>query len=88
LPDPLDRERHTLLVKAGYRPSSAQRLELTLEGVRQRDRFDVLSARSATTLGLKADDKSRRGRVSLGWTLDDPNAPWLQQASVQLYHQA
>ncbi|RTL17203.1 MAG: TonB-dependent receptor [Burkholderiales bacterium] len=88
LPDPLDRERHTLLVKAGYRPSSAQRLELTLEGVRQRDRFDVLSARSATTLGLKADDKSRRGRVSLGWTLDDPDAPWLQQASLQLYHQA
>lgn len=90
-PDPLDRERHTLLAKAGYRLSAQQRLEATLEGVHQRDQYDVLSARSATTLDLKADDKSRRSRASLAWTLDDPNAntgiPGLQQASVQLYHQ-
>ncbi|MFG6462804.1 TonB-dependent hemoglobin/transferrin/lactoferrin family receptor [Roseateles sp. DXS20W] len=86
-PDPLDRERHTLLAKAGYRLNAQQRLEATLEGVRQRDRYEVLSARSATTLDLTADDKSRRGRASLAWTLDDPNADWLQQASVQLYRQ-
>lgn len=86
-PDPLDRERHTLLAKAGYRLNAQQRLEATLEGVRQRDQYEVLSARSATTLDLKADDKSRRSRASLAWTLDDPNAEWLQQANVQIYHQ-
>ena len=86
-PDPLDRERHTLLGKAGLALSGQQRLELTLEGVRQRDRYDMLSARNATTLDLRADDESRRWRSSLAWTLDDPNAEWLQQASVQLYHQ-
>jgi hemoglobin/transferrin/lactoferrin receptor protein len=86
-PDPLDRERHTLLAKAGYRLNAQQRLEATLEGVRQRDQYEVLSARSATTLDLKADDESRRSRASLAWTLDDPNAEWLQQASVQIYHQ-
>ncbi|KQY88646.1 TonB-dependent receptor domain-containing protein [Pelomonas sp. Root1444] len=86
-PDPLDRERHTLLGKAGLALSGQQRLELTLEGVRQRDRYDMLSARNATTLDLRADDESRRWRSSLAWTLDDPNAAWLQQASVQLYHQ-
>lgn len=87
LPDPLDRERHTLLAKAGLALDARQRLELTLDGVRQRDRFDVLSARNATTLDLRADDESRRWRSSVAWTLDDPNADWLQQASVQLYHQ-
>lgn len=87
-PDPLDRERHTLLAKAGYRLNAQQRLEATLEGVRQGDQYEVLSARSATTLDLKADDKSRRSRASLAWTLDDPNAEWLQQANVQIYHQA
>lgn len=86
-PDPLDRERHTLLGKAGLALSAQQRLELTLEGVKQRDRYNVLSARTATTVDLRADDDSRRWRSSLGWTLDDPNAEWLQQASVQLYRQ-
>ena len=86
-PDPLDRERHTLLGKAGLALSAGQRLELTLEGVKQRDTYQVLSARNATTLDLRADDQSRRWRSSLAWTLDDPNAEWLQQASVQLYHQ-
>ncbi|MCY4754737.1 TonB-dependent receptor domain-containing protein [Pelomonas aquatica] len=85
--DPLDRARNTLLAKAGYRLNAQQRLEATLEGVRQRDQVEVLSARSATTLDLKADDRSRRGRASLAWTLDDPNAEWLQQAGVQVYHQ-
>ncbi|WP_422013301.1 TonB-dependent receptor domain-containing protein [Roseateles sp.] len=85
--DPLDRERHTLLGKAGYRLNAQQRLEATVEGVRQHDTYDVLSARTATTVDLKADDKSRRSRASLAWTLDDPNAQWLQQASVQVYHQ-
>lgn len=86
-PDPLDRERHTLLGKAGLRLSGQQRLELTLEGVRQRDSYHLLSARTATTLDLRANDESRRWRSSLAWTLDDPSAEWLQQASVQLYHQ-
>lgn len=85
--DPLDRERHTLLAKAGLRLNAQQRLEATLEGVRQRDQYQVLSARSATTLDLKADDKSHRNRASLAWMLDDPNAQWLQQASVQVYRQ-
>jgi hemoglobin/transferrin/lactoferrin receptor protein len=86
-PDPLDRERHSVLGKAGLALSAQQRLELTLEGVKQRDSYNLLSARSATTLDLRADDESRRWRSSLAWTLDDPNAAWLQQASVQLYHQ-
>jgi hemoglobin/transferrin/lactoferrin receptor protein len=86
-PDPLDRERHTLLGKAGLALSARQRLEVTLEGVKQRDTYNVLSARTATTLDLRADDESRRWRSSLAWTLDDPNAALLQQASVQLYHQ-
>ncbi len=86
-PDPLDRERNSLLGKVGYRLNAQQRLEATLEGVRQRDGYEVLSARTATTLDLRANDLSRRARESLAWTLDDPNAEWLQQASVQLYHQ-
>lgn len=86
-PDPLDRERHTLLGKAGLAVSAQHRLELTLEGVKQRDTYNVLSARSATTVDLRADDDSRRWRSSLAWTLDDPNAEWLQQASVQVYRQ-
>lgn len=86
-PDPLDRERHTLLGKAGLRLSGPQRLELALEGVKQRDRYNVLSARTATTTDLRADDESHRWRTSLAWTLDDPNAEWLQQANVQVYHQ-
>lgn len=86
-PDPLDRKRHTLLGKAGLRLSGQQRLELTLEGVKQRDTYNVLSARTATTVDLRANDESWRWRSSLAWTLDDPHAEWLQQASVQLYHQ-
>lgn len=85
--DPLDRERHSLLGKAGYAISPQQRLELTLEGVKQSDDYEELSARSATTLDLVAKDTSRRTRESLTWTLDDPNAEWLQQASVTAYHQ-
>lgn len=87
LPDPLDRERHSLLGKVGLRLNAQQRLEAMVEGVRQRDQYEVLSARSATVLDLRANDKSERSRGSIVWTLDDPNAQWLQQASVQLYHQ-
>lgn len=86
-PDPLDRERHTLLGKAGLALNAQQRLEVALEGVTQKDRYEVLSARSATTLDLRADDDSRRWRSSVSWQFDDPNAEWLQQARVQLYHQ-
>lgn len=86
-PDPLDRERHTLLGKVGLALSAQQRLELAVDGVKQSDRYEVLSARSATTLDLRADDDSHRWRTALAWSLDDPNAEWLQQASVQLYHQ-
>lgn len=86
-PDPLDRQRHTLLGKAGLALSAQQRLEVALEGVTQSDCYEVLSARSATTLDLRADDDSRRWRSSVAWQFDDPNAEWLQQASVQLYHQ-
>ena len=86
-PDPLDRERHSLLGKLGLALTAQQRLELAVDGVKQRDTYEVLSARSATTLDLRADDDSHRWRTSLAWSLDDPNAEWLQQASVQLYHQ-
>ncbi len=86
-PDPLDRERNTLLGKLGVTLSPTQRLQFTLEGVEQRDRWDVLSARSATVLALDAKDRSSRRRGSLAWTLDDLNADWLQQASLSVYQQ-
>lgn len=86
-PDPLDRERQTLLGKLGLALNPTQRVQLTLEGVDQRDRWDVLSARSATVLRLDADDRSERQRASLAWSLDDLNAALVQQASVHVYHQ-
>ncbi|MFN4116571.1 MAG: TonB-dependent receptor, partial [Inhella sp.] len=86
-PDPLDRERHSLLAKLGLALSATQRLQATVEGVRQQDRWDMLSARSATVLKLDADDRSRRQRASLAWTLDDLNAALIQQASAHVYRQ-
>jgi hemoglobin/transferrin/lactoferrin receptor protein len=86
-PDPLDRERHSLLAKLGLALGATQRLQATVEGVRQQDRWDMLSARSATVLKLDANDRSRRERASLAWSLDDLNAALIQQASVHAYHQ-
>lgn len=86
-PEPLDRERATLLGKLGMALNPAQRLQLTLEGVDQQDRWDVLSARSASVLRLDADDHSRRQRASLAWSLDDLNAGLIQQASLSVYQQ-
>jgi hemoglobin/transferrin/lactoferrin receptor protein len=86
-PEPLERQRATVLGKLGIQLAAAQRLQFTVEGVDQQDRWDVLSARSATVLRLDADDHSRRQRGSLAWVLDDLNAGFIQQASVNVYHQ-
>lgn len=87
-PDPLDRERHTVLTKLGLALGATQRLQLTAEGIEQRDAFDVLSARSSSSLRTEASDRASRQRVSLAWQLDDLNAHLLQQASVHLYRQS
>ena len=86
-PEPLQRERYTALGKLGLALDATQRLQFTLEGVEQQDRWDVLSARSATVLRLDADDRSRRQRAALAWSLEDVNAAAVQQAGVTVYQQ-
>jgi hemoglobin/transferrin/lactoferrin receptor protein len=97
-PNPLDAERGSLLAKLYWQATSAHRFGITAESLRQRQRSDVLSARTAAppapaplpataVLDLDARDRIERDRVSVEHQFDDLNAAWLQKAQTRVYLQ-
>lgn len=65
-PDPLDQHSNALLAKYVHAAGSGRVDRITLDGQRGKVDSDLLSARNATTALLRANDDTRRTRLSLG----------------------
>ncbi|MBB2486267.1 TonB-dependent hemoglobin/transferrin/lactoferrin family receptor [Mitsuaria sp. WAJ17] len=95
-PNPTDIRSHSLLGKLGLRLDSRHALQATLE-TRQRDtdtevlsaNVAVIDARTPATavIGLQAQDRLDRRRLSLEHRYEDLNAAWLQLLRTQVYVQ-
>ncbi|QTD44349.1 TonB-dependent hemoglobin/transferrin/lactoferrin family receptor [Ottowia testudinis] len=92
-PNPLDYDNGYLLGKALYTVNSAHQLGLTLESLRRKQDTEVFSARAkppltaTSVIGLQAQDRVARDRVSLEHRYTDLNAAWVQRAETKLYWQ-
>ncbi|WP_416761048.1 TonB-dependent hemoglobin/transferrin/lactoferrin family receptor [Roseateles sp. So40a] len=96
-PNPTDIDTNSLMAKVGYRVNGQHRLMGTIEYRQRKIDTDVLTAVTAppatgtlpstAVLGLKANDKMDRTRVSLEHRYEDLNATWLQQATTHVYFQ-
>ncbi|PUA17907.1 TonB-dependent hemoglobin/transferrin/lactoferrin family receptor [Glaciimonas sp. PCH181] len=89
-PNPQDGDSNSLLGKVVFKASPRDKLTLTLEHHEGHTKSNVLSAITATTLSLRADDRVERNRYSLDYdfTGGKESGDWLiQKAHAQLYYQ-
>lgn len=86
--NPQDVYTESLLGKLTITPTPRDTFKLTAETVRRRIDTNVLSAiNPPTTLGLTANDKLERNRLSIDYDFRDDASRWFQTAHVQLYYQ-
>ncbi|MCX7902235.1 MAG: TonB-dependent hemoglobin/transferrin/lactoferrin family receptor [Burkholderiaceae bacterium] len=97
-PNPTDYRQQGVLAKYGWALTPTQRLGLTLEAVTRRTETEVLSGRTTppmppavlpatAVIDLDGRDRIERQRASVKWTLEDPNAKFVQSAQAQIYTQ-
>lgn len=95
-PNPTDIRSHSVLGKLGLRLDSRHALQATLESRRRDTDTEVLSANVAVidaktpataVIGLQAQDRLDRRRLSLEHRYEDLNAAWLQVLRTQVYVQ-
>ncbi|HLO95296.1 MAG TPA: TonB-dependent receptor, partial [Burkholderiaceae bacterium] len=94
--NPTDTQSRSLLGKLGLRIDNRHALQATLETRRRDTETNVLSANAAVldpkttptaVVGLLADDRLERHRLSLEHRYEDLNAAWLQVLRTQGYVQ-
>ena len=93
--NPTDIRSQSVLGKLGLKLNGEHRLQAVLETRRRDTETDVLSARAevvnagtpTAVVGLQADDRLERTRLSLEHHYEDLNAPWLQVLRTQVYVQ-
>lgn len=94
-PNPTDIDTHSALAKLAYRVNAAHRLTGTVEWRERKIDTDVLTGISVPTatpastavIGLTANDRMDRRRVSLEHRYEDLNTAWIQQATTHVYVQ-
>lgn len=94
-PNPTDIDTHNVLAKLAYRVSPAHQLTGTVEVRERKINTDVLTGvtpatatpASTAVIGLTANDRMDRKRVSLEHRYEDLNALWIQQATTHVYVQ-
>ncbi|ALV08437.1 TonB-dependent hemoglobin/transferrin/lactoferrin family receptor [Roseateles depolymerans] len=94
-PNPTDIDTHNVLAKLAYRVNAAHQLTGTVEVRERKIDTDVLTGVSVPTatpastavIGLTANDRMDRRRVSLEHRYEDLNATWIQQATTHVYVQ-
>jgi hemoglobin/transferrin/lactoferrin receptor protein len=98
-PNPVSYRQSALLGKTQLQVDEQHQLKLTLELMQRDTHTDVLSARAApaannlplpatAVLGLTAQDRVQRRRLSLNHLFTDLNHAWAQQASTQVFAQS
>lgn len=94
-PNPTDIDTNSVLAKLAYRVNAAHQLTGTVEFRERKIDTDVLTGLTVPTatpastavIGLSANDRMDRKRVSLEHRYDDLNASWIQQATTHVYVQ-
>lgn len=94
-PNPTDIDTRSVMAKLAYRVNAANRLTGTAEYRERKIDTDVLTGLTVPTatpastavIGLTANDRMDRKRVSLEHRYEDLDALWIQQATTQLYVQ-
>ncbi|WAC75039.1 TonB-dependent hemoglobin/transferrin/lactoferrin family receptor [Roseateles sp. SL47] len=94
-PNPTDIDTNSVMAKLAYRVNAQHRLTGTVEYRERKIDTDVLTGvtvptstpASTAVIGLTANDKMDRQRVSLEHRYEDLNATWIQQATTHLYVQ-
>ncbi|SEK55518.1 hemoglobin/transferrin/lactoferrin receptor protein [Roseateles sp. YR242] len=92
-PNPTDIDTNSVMAKLGYRINAQNRLTGTVEYRERKIDTDVLTGvaaaatASTSVIGLTANDRMDRKRVSLEHRYEDLNATWIQQATTHVYVQ-
>ena len=85
-PNPQDWNSNSALGRVVFEPSAQNRFRLTTEYADRDVSTDVLSARSATTLSLLADDTSQRERISFDHTFTNDGG-FIDRAFWNVFYQ-
>ncbi|GAC1524636.1 MAG: TonB-dependent hemoglobin/transferrin/lactoferrin family receptor [Collimonas sp.] len=78
---------NALLGKLVFKASAQDTFTATINHQEQKTNSNVLSAVTASTLALRANDKLERNRYSLAYDFKDAGNPYFQNAHAQIYHQ-
>ncbi|SFI26500.1 hemoglobin/transferrin/lactoferrin receptor protein [Collimonas sp. OK307] len=76
-----------LLGKLVFKASAEDTFTATINHQEQKTGSNVLSAVTASTLALRANDKLERNRYSLAYDFKDTGNPYFQNAHAQIYYQ-
>ena len=76
-----------LLGKLVFKASAEDTFTATINHQEQKTDSNVLSAVTASTLALRANDKLERNRYSLAYDFKDTGNPYFQNAQAQIYYQ-
>jgi hemoglobin/transferrin/lactoferrin receptor protein len=85
-PNPQDIEASSILGKLVFSPSDAHRFRLTYEHAEVEVASDILSARSATTQSLVANDTTERDRAALDYSYESETG-FIRDAFIALSYQ-
>ncbi|HWW04993.1 MAG TPA: TonB-dependent hemoglobin/transferrin/lactoferrin family receptor [Collimonas sp.] len=78
---------NALLGKLLFKASTQDTFTAAIDHQEQKTDSNVLSAVTASTLALRANDKLERNRYSLAYNFKDGSNPYFQNAHAQIYYQ-
>jgi hemoglobin/transferrin/lactoferrin receptor protein len=78
---------NALLGKLVFKASAQDTFTAAIDHQEQKTDSNVLSAVTASTLALRANDKLERNRYSLAYDFKDGGNPYFQNAHAQIYYQ-
>jgi len=78
---------NALLGKLVFKASAQDTFTAAIDHQEQKTDSNVLSAVTASTLALRANDKLERNRYSLAYDFKDAGNPYFQNAHAQIYYQ-
>ncbi|AMO96265.1 tonB-dependent hemoglobin/transferrin/lactoferrin receptor family protein [Collimonas fungivorans] len=78
---------NALLGKLVFKASGQDTFTAAIDHQEQKTDSNVLSAVTASTLALRANDKLERNRYSLAYDFKDGSNPYFQNAHAQIYYQ-